>query len=144
MKERIVAGGVVVGPGGKIVIVEQKGNSWSFPKGGIDPGETPLDAARREVLEETGIAQLKYKADLGSYSRLGIGKDGIGEDTSRPPNKRIFFLFHTTQQIATYDGDETTDARFVTIGEALSLLTHQRDRLFLKSIRGIVEQYNES
>ena len=28
---------------------------WDFPKGGPDPGETPLTTARRELLEETGI-----------------------------------------------------------------------------------------
>ena len=28
----------------------------SFPKGHLEPGETPEEAARREVLEETGIA----------------------------------------------------------------------------------------
>ncbi len=27
---------------------------WQFPQGGIDPGETPRDAALREVWEETG------------------------------------------------------------------------------------------
>lgn len=137
--ERIVAGGVVVGPEGKIVIVEQMGNSWSFPKGGIEQGETPLAAARREVCEEAGITELEYQADLGSYRRLGIGKDGTGEDTSRPPNKRIFFLFHTSQQILAHDGEETTDARFVTIDEALALLTHPKDKVFLQSVRNRIE-----
>ena len=34
--------------------------SWDFPKGMVDPGEEQLDAARREVAEETGLSGLEY------------------------------------------------------------------------------------
>ncbi len=34
--------------------------NWDFPKGLIEPGEDALAAARREVLEETGLAGLAY------------------------------------------------------------------------------------
>ena len=34
--------------------------NWDFPKGRVEPGETELDAARREVEEETGLADLDY------------------------------------------------------------------------------------
>ena len=30
-------------------------NSWSFPGGSLEPGETPVEAAQRELLEETGL-----------------------------------------------------------------------------------------
>lgn len=35
--------------------------NWDFPKGLIEPGETPLAAARRETLEETGLAGLDFR-----------------------------------------------------------------------------------
>ena len=34
--------------------------NWDFPKGLIEPGEDALAAARREVHEETGLAELAF------------------------------------------------------------------------------------
>src|SRR5205823_1379167 len=34
--------------------------NWDFPKGMVDPGESQLDAAKREVAEETGLYDLEY------------------------------------------------------------------------------------
>ena len=34
--------------------------NWDFPKGIVDPGESQLDAAKREIAEETGLAGLEY------------------------------------------------------------------------------------
>ena len=34
--------------------------NWDFPKGLVGPGESELAAARREVEEETGLADLDY------------------------------------------------------------------------------------
>src|ERR1700719_3539937 len=36
------------------VVCLRKRNEWVLPKGKLDDGETPRDAAEREVLEETG------------------------------------------------------------------------------------------
>lgn len=44
---------------GRVLLGQRTGKhgagTWSFPGGWIDPGEGPLVAARREVLEETGL-----------------------------------------------------------------------------------------
>jgi 8-oxo-dGTP pyrophosphatase MutT (NUDIX family) len=37
--------------------------NWDFPKGTIEPGESELDTAKRETLEETGLADLEFPFD---------------------------------------------------------------------------------
>jgi 8-oxo-dGTP pyrophosphatase MutT (NUDIX family) len=34
--------------------------NWDFPKGLVEPGENELEAAKREVREETGLSELDY------------------------------------------------------------------------------------
>jgi 8-oxo-dGTP diphosphatase len=53
----LAAGGIVLRQGENplIAVVRlRKRNEWVLPKGKLDDGETPRDAAEREVLEETG------------------------------------------------------------------------------------------
>lgn len=48
------AGGAVRNERGELLVFFRRG-SWDLPKGKIDPGETPEQAAVREVQEETGL-----------------------------------------------------------------------------------------
>lgn len=56
--------GVVVArrdSGGWRLLVLRAYRNWDFPKGRVEPGETPLDAAIRETAEETGISDLVFR-----------------------------------------------------------------------------------
>lgn len=128
------AGGIIVGPKGKIVLVEQHGNSWSFPKGHVEEGETLEAAARREIKEETGLRDLVLVEELGSYERYSIARDGRGETTEFGLTRRTLFLFTTTVSDLLPQDGEVTAARWVTLEEAQELLTHPKDKEFLTSI----------
>jgi len=39
----------------KILLIQSRGNLWGPPKGSLHFGETEIDGAKREVLEETGL-----------------------------------------------------------------------------------------
>jgi predicted NUDIX family NTP pyrophosphohydrolase len=59
-------------PGGPIFRRRDAG-AWTIPKGEIEPGEEPLTAARRELLEETGFSF------EGPYAPLGTVKQKNGK-----------------------------------------------------------------
>lgn len=54
--------GMMVRQDGKLLICERSGQkgAWQFPQGGIDPGETALEAVRREIGEEVGFLPSQY------------------------------------------------------------------------------------
>lgn len=45
---------------GPRLLVLRAYKNWDFPKGTIEPGESELDAAKRETAEETGLADLEF------------------------------------------------------------------------------------
>ena len=57
-------------PGGPYWTGRHEG-AWSLPKGGIDPGENPLDTARREFTEETGFTPEGPFIPLGQITQRG-------------------------------------------------------------------------
>ncbi len=61
---RLNAGIVVVNAQGLALLCERSdyANQWQFPQGGINNGELPIDAAKRELYEETGIKSVKLLA----------------------------------------------------------------------------------
>lgn len=58
------AGGMVMNEKGELLVIFRRG-SWDIAKGKVDPGETIEDAAVREVVEETGVKEIKRKKLTG-------------------------------------------------------------------------------
>lgn len=132
MKHTTSAGGVVIGPGRRVLVVNQRGNSWSLPKGHVDPGEDLVDAARRETWEESGVADLVYVKPLGSYSRPRIGLHG-GDDLSEMKHIHMF-LFTSVQEALRPVDAHNPEARWAPPDAVAALLTHPADRAFFEAV----------
>lgn len=124
------AGGVVVHRDSKkVIITNQKGDSWSLPKGHIEGRETPLEAAQREIAEEAGVTELELISELGSYQRHAIAKGGEGENPEIMKNITLF-LFKTSQTNLVPTDANHPVATWVTIDEVVDYLTHPKDKAF--------------
>ena len=72
------------GPAGWLFLMLRAYRNWDFPKGVVEPGETPLAAARREVREETLIEDLRFAwgeeyCETPPYSNNKIARYYLGE-----------------------------------------------------------------
>jgi 8-oxo-dGTP diphosphatase len=121
------AGGGIVwrrgeGGGVEIVLVHRLGyDDWSFPKGKLHPGETEVQAALREVQEETGL-----------WCRLSreIGTSAYRDPKRRPKTVRYWEMTPTAGTLG--PANEIDDARWVPLGEAPMWLTYEHDRRLLE------------
>ncbi|NCX96511.1 MAG: NUDIX domain-containing protein [Chitinophagia bacterium] len=72
----VAAGGVVTNAEGDVLMIKRKG-LWDLPKGKLDPGETTLQCAERETIEETGIQNLKHVKQLKSSHYFYMEKEKL-------------------------------------------------------------------
>lgn len=128
------AGGIVLGDSGTIALVRRRGGdgAWLFPKGGVNDGEADEQAARREIFEETGLADLELIDDLGSYERYGISIDGTDK---RDALKEIhMFLFAAPPHATLAPAHEMEEARWVSLSRIIEEIGNAADRAWFVSV----------
>ncbi len=96
---------------------------WSFPKGRLDAGETPAQAAVREVMEETGWC-CRIDADL-STTEYWFQREG------RRFRKTVVWFKMTPLERGGVPDGEVEEVEWVAREEALRRLTYPSDAALL-------------
>ncbi len=120
------AGGVVVRGEQTLVIVPVRraadgSRVLGLPKGHIDPGETPLQAAVREVREETGV-EAEPVRELGEV-RYWYRRDG-----RTVPKSVVFYLLRYRSGDTEDHDEEVEEVRWMALAEACTALTYEGER----------------
>lgn len=78
---RSCVGVVLVNRDGRIFVGRRKDtpDAWQMPQGGIDKGETPREAALRELLEETGTDRAEFLGETESWLRYDLPAALVGK-----------------------------------------------------------------
>ncbi|HIC09242.1 MAG TPA: NUDIX hydrolase, partial [Aquificales bacterium] len=121
------AGGVVIKDKKEVLLIKNPSNVWTFPKGHIEKGETPIQAAIREVKEET-----KVEGEVISY--LGKINYSFFWKGIKVYKTVYFYLMRYISGIPVPSW-EVKDTRFFPLEKAQKLLRYKGDkRIFLRAL----------
>lgn len=135
-REETSAGGVVfrVTDGGLLyLLIRDSYKNWGFPKGHVERGELPEDAALREVSEETGLHDLALRGVITTI-------DWHFRFRGRLIHKIChFFLMETAEASTSPEHAEgITACRWAPFEEAEELISYANARDVLRKARAVV------
>lgn len=137
MRKHFSAGGILLNPENKIYLIhELERDEWALPKGTIEQGETPLEAAQREIGEETGYKDFKVISDEAFFiNRYVTIHHGTGEPLDKTVHLFIFKTALLTQTKTKEMEDEGLEGAWFTFEDALKQITHEEQKKAIERAR---------
>ncbi len=135
VSEQHSAGGLVVRGDEVLLIATAGGRRWQLPKGHLEAGELPAEAALREVREETGVTGSILAPLSGvDYTFLERGKHRIRKHVD------YFLLSYESGSETNFEPREVVAARWFPWAEAIARLSHANDRRVAEQAWRIVRE----
>lgn len=112
-----------------LLIKHVKSGYWSFPKGHMEDGETEVETAEREILEETAIEVFI--------------DDGFRETVNFSPRRDtfkevVYFVAKAKNYNFEPQKDEIAEIKWVEIGQAQSFLTFDNDKMIVTKAKAFI------
>lgn len=107
---------------------------WDFPKGHIEKGEKPKEAAKREIFEETGIKDIEFIFGFKETIKYFYNKDG------KTVLKTVIFYLTQTKSKDVKISYEHQDFKWLPYGKALKQLTFDNAKNILQKANSFLDK----
>lgn len=109
-----------VGDDWQFLIVRHLGGHWAFPKGHPEAGESPKQAAVRELLEETGMRLKRF------FRRYPFSEQYVFYHAGQRISKTVMYYLAEVEGELQRQVEELTDARWLDFEACCEKLTYPR------------------
>lgn len=112
----------------KYLLLHYEEGHWDFPKGHIEEGETAVETAKREVLEETGIKKLEFVKEFKEKIHYFYKVNG------ELRSKDVVFYLAKTEEEKIKLSSEHIGFSWLSFEKALEKLTFKNAKEILKKV----------
>lgn len=139
-KRYLAAGGVVVDEDRVLVLRRPSRDEVRLPKGHVELGETPREAALRETREESGYNALGIAADLGTQV---VSFDHQGRHVIRDERYFVMRLLRRSR-LPPATGEAQFEPQWLPWEDALEALSFEAEREWVRRARGLIAKDRRS
>ena len=120
-----------------LLVRNRNGRHWGFPKGRIEEGESPQEAARREVIEEVGIKDIRPVPGFSRIIHYSFIRNG------KLIHKEVTYFLAETQEEGVLNEEELVEMRWLPFSRALATLTFPEQQGVLKEAEEALTRKSE-
>ncbi|MCH5336031.1 MAG: RNA pyrophosphohydrolase [Campylobacter sp.] len=118
-------------------------NIWQFPQGGIDEGEDPKSALKRELKEEIGTNEIEIIAEYPEWLSYDFPSKVIKKMYPYDGQIQKYFLVrlkHNAKIDINTKHPEFNSYRFVKVKEVFEMVNHFKRKIYIQVIKYFEEK----
>ncbi|MFQ5728808.1 MAG: bis(5'-nucleosyl)-tetraphosphatase [Waddliaceae bacterium] len=116
----------------QVLLIKHHAGHWSFPKGHPEKKEIPLESAKRELFEETGLKVKKILRETPLKEAYRFKRSG------RLIDKKVEYFLAEVEGETSIQTEELTESRWVPISDAARRVTFPEGKRICSEILNFV------
>ena len=121
--------------GVRLLLIQHNEGHWAFPKGHAEVGETPVQTAKRELAEETGLTEFLVDEKITFFEEYEVLKNG-----DKIPKTVTYFPAVVTDVTVVVQKSEIKDFGWFTFEDAQQRVTFDVTKKLLQELKPYLDR----